>query len=30
MIMLSDAKKAIPNDMELLDIAELVASRLEQ
>jgi Fe-S oxidoreductase len=30
MIMLSDAKKAVPNDMEVLDIAELVASRLEQ
>jgi Fe-S oxidoreductase len=30
MIMLSDAKKAIPNDMDVLDIAELVASRLEQ
>jgi Fe-S oxidoreductase len=30
MIMLSDAKKAVPNDMEVLDVAELVASRLEQ
>ncbi len=30
MIMLSDAKKAVPNDMEVVDIAELVASRLEQ
>ena len=30
MIMLTDAKKAISSEMQVLDIAELVAARLEQ
>jgi Fe-S oxidoreductase len=30
MIMLTDAKKAINSEMQVLDIAELVAARLEQ